>query len=125
MTTPSVHRRPIRVASLICFLACSALTLSVPVTGENSTKTEGTPEQLSGAKPSEKLAGSDSDNPVLDTLEPIADEPDDRLVVVPEVEREGARFFLSSFRLPEKLAFAGQVIPLDNWQVRERIEYEF
>ncbi|ODT44756.1 MAG: hypothetical protein ABS70_04755 [Nitrospira sp. SCN 59-13] len=32
---------------------------------------------------------------------------------------------MSSFKLPDKLTFAGQSIPLDNWQVRERIEYEF
>ena len=27
--------------------------------------------------------------------------------------------------MPDKLTFAGQPVPLDNWQVRERIEYEF
>ena len=52
-------------------------------------------------------------------------EVEDRLVILPEIKREGERFFLSSFKLPEKLTFAGQSVPLDNWQVRERIEYEF
>jgi membrane-bound lytic murein transglycosylase D len=52
-------------------------------------------------------------------------EPEDRLVILPEIKREGERFFLSSFKLPDKLMFAGQPVPLDNWQVRERIEYEF
>jgi hypothetical protein len=52
-------------------------------------------------------------------------EPEDRLVVLPEIKREGERFFLSSFKLPDKLTFAGVPVPLDNWQVRERIEYEF
>jgi hypothetical protein len=52
-------------------------------------------------------------------------EPEDRLVILPEIKREGERFFLSSFKLPEKLTFAGMPVPLDNWQVRERIEYEF
>jgi membrane-bound lytic murein transglycosylase D len=52
-------------------------------------------------------------------------EPEDRLVILPEIKREGERFFLSSFKLPDKLTFAGQTVPLDNWQVRERIEYEF
>lgn len=52
-------------------------------------------------------------------------EPEDRLVILPEIKRDGERFFLSSFKLPDKLTFAGQTIPLDNWQVRERIEYEF
>ena len=60
-------------------------------------------------------------------LDPLDDpnEPEDRLVILPEIKREGERYFLSSFKLPEKLTFAGQPIPLDNWQVRERIEYEF
>lgn len=52
-------------------------------------------------------------------------EQDDRLVILPEIKREGERFFLSSFKLPDKLTFAGVPVPLDNWQVRERIEYEF
>jgi peptidoglycan lytic transglycosylase D len=54
-----------------------------------------------------------------------AGESEDRLVILPEIKREGERFYLSSFKLPEKLTFAGQPVPLDNWQVRERIEYEF
>jgi membrane-bound lytic murein transglycosylase D len=60
-------------------------------------------------------------------VDPLEDpnEPEDRLVILPEIKREGERYFLSSFKLPEKLTFAGQPIPLDNWQVRERIEYEF
>ncbi len=36
-----------------------------------------------------------------------------------------SRSFLSSFKLPRKMYFAGQSVPLNNWQVRERIEYEF
>jgi len=61
---------------------------------------------------------------LLDPLE-NPDEPEDRLVILPEIKREGERYFLSSFKLPDKLTFAGQPVPLDNWQVRERIEYEF
>ena len=58
-----------------------------------------------------------------DPMDPA--EPD-QLIVVPDVQR-GARGtrFLSAFQLPEHLTFAGQPVPLDNWQVRERIEYEF
>jgi len=52
-------------------------------------------------------------------------ESEDRLVILPEIQREDERFFLSSFKLPEKITFAGVPVPLDNWQVRERIEYEF
>jgi hypothetical protein len=54
-----------------------------------------------------------------------ADPLEDRFIVLPEIERKGDRHFLSSFRLPDKLAFAGMTVPLDNWQVRERIEFEF
>lgn len=52
-------------------------------------------------------------------------EPEDQLVILPEIKRDGPRHFLSSFKLPDKLTFGGQTIPLDSWQVRERIEYEF
>jgi len=50
---------------------------------------------------------------------------DTPLVVVPPVERPSQRYFLSSFKLPAQMTFAGVSVPLDNWQVRERIEYEF
>src|SRR5437588_9908028 len=33
--------------------------------------------------------------------------------------------FLSSYRLPDTITFAGSAVPLNVWQVRERIEYEF
>ncbi len=39
--------------------------------------------------------------------------------------RNSRNHFLSSFKLPEHLEFAGQRVPLDTWYVRERIEYEF
>lgn len=71
----------------------------------------GPPERENGSGPVEELV-------------PLQ-EPEEPLVVVPEVERQGQRYFLSSFKLPDKLVFAGQPVPLDNWQVRERIEYEF
>jgi hypothetical protein len=50
---------------------------------------------------------------------------DTPLVVVPPIERPSQRYFLSSFKLPTQLTFAGVSVPMDNWQVRERIEYEF
>ena len=55
---------------------------------------------------------------LLDPLE-SPNEPEDRLVILPEIKRDGERYFLSSFKLPDKLSFAGQPVPLDNWQVRE------
>ena len=33
--------------------------------------------------------------------------------------------FLSTYRLPDNLTFAGAPVPLQIWQVRERIEFEF
>ena len=51
--------------------------------------------------------------------------PDEHLIVLSEIEPQQPRSFLSAFRVPEKLAFAGMPVPLDNWQVRERVEYEF
>jgi hypothetical protein len=51
--------------------------------------------------------------------------PDEHLVIVSEIAPPQARSFLSAFRLPEQVAFAGEPVPLDNWQVRERVEYEF
>jgi hypothetical protein len=70
------------------------------------------------------VADPDRDSPAEGAVEELSD-AEDRLVILPEIKREGERFFLSSFKLPEKLTFAGQPVPLDNWQVRERIEYEF
>jgi membrane-bound lytic murein transglycosylase D len=35
------------------------------------------------------------------------------------------RPFLSTYRLPERMTFAGEAVPIRMWQVRERIEYEF
>lgn len=64
-------------------------------------------------------------DPTASEIEEANTEVEDRLVVLPEIKREGERFYLSSFKLPDKLTFAGQPVPLDNWQVRERIEYEF
>lgn len=56
---------------------------------------------------------------------PDVQEPDDQIIILPEIKRDGPRHFLSSFKLPDKLTFGGQSIPVDSWQVRERIEYEF
>ncbi|MEP6888263.1 MAG: transglycosylase SLT domain-containing protein [Nitrospirales bacterium] len=50
---------------------------------------------------------------------------DTPLVVIPPIDRPSQRYFLSSFKLPTQLTFAGVSVPMDNWQVRERIEYEF
>ena len=44
---------------------------------------------------------------------------------LPPVVEPRMRPFLSTYRLPDKLSFAGAPIPIQMWQVRERIEYEF
>ncbi len=54
----------------------------------------------------------------------MSDDPE-QVVILPEVQRPGQRLFLSSFKLPDTLTFAGEPVPVDHWQVRERIEYEF
>jgi membrane-bound lytic murein transglycosylase D len=46
----------------------------------------------------------------------------------PELARYGgarSRPFLSSYRLPDTITFADSTVPLDVWQVRERVEFEF
>ncbi|OLD37516.1 MAG: hypothetical protein AUI21_08675 [Nitrospirae bacterium 13_1_40CM_2_62_10] len=76
--------------------------------------------------PIETPAAPEEENALVAPEEPEAI-PDtaDQLVILPEIQRQGPRHFLSSFKLPDKLVFAGQPVPLDNWQVRERIEFEF
>nr|MBI3611720.1 hypothetical protein [Nitrospirota bacterium] len=76
------------------------------------------------APPTNKPPAAEPDNVPAETLYPSPD-AEDRLVILPEIKREGERHFLSSFKLPDKLVFAGEPVPLDNWQVRERLEYEF
>lgn len=94
-------------AALFCAVILWHADVAAQIDGSNGSKFD-TERELTLPEP-------------LDTLS----EPEDRLVVLPEIKREGERYFLSAFKLPDKLTFAGQPIPLDNWQVRERIEYEF
>ncbi len=75
---------------------------------------------------------ADPDPDTLVSVSDVAEEPVAELtpnhhpaVMIPEVDRQGTRQFLSSFKLPKKLEFAGQSVPLNNWHVQERIEYEF
>ena len=62
-----------------------------------------------------------------ESLDSLSDDSsmDGQLIIVPEVKRHGTKHFLSSYKLPNELEFAGQPVPLDTWYVRERIEYEF
>ena len=92
-----------------------------------STKAQPEPEQAPSKESSIRAGSIGEPDRDLILPEPLENqnESEDRLVVLPEIKREGERYFLSSFKLPDKLTFAGQPVPLDNWQVRERIEYEF
>lgn len=110
----------------LCLCAGLMLGGSVPGLAEQNAAPQEAKEETKVAGDSAATAPSNGETEVLlpDPLDSSV-EPEDRLVVLPEIKREGERFFLSSFKLPEKLTFAGQNVPLDNWHVRERIEYEF
>jgi hypothetical protein len=103
-------------------LLTAVLAMTVPM----SAKAQPQPDAIS--KESSAAAGANGeterDLALPDALD-NPNEPEDRLVILPEIKREGERYYLSSFKLPDKLTFAGQPVPLDSWQVRERIEYEF
>src|SRR5918995_6753821 len=107
---------------LRCFLTVTVVLASLLAI---STRAQ---SQLDPLKdPSAQSGASGESDRELGPSDPLesGNEPEDRLVILPEIKREGERFYLSSFKLPDKLTFAGQPVPLDNWQVRERIEYEF
>ena len=101
---------------LAAVLAATVPTAKAQPQSESAVKESAAPAGVNG--------DSERDLALPDALD-NGNEPEDRLVILPEIKREGERFYLSSFKLPEKLMFAGQPVPLDNWQVRERIEYEF
>ena len=84
--------------------------VTIPAPPVSDAEKNGSMEELVPAPGEELDSGQGNDTP---------------LVVVPPVERPSQRYFLSSFKLPTQLTFAGVSVPLDNWQVRERIEYEF
>lgn len=107
---------------LRCFLTVTVVLASLLAI---STRAQSQLDPLKDPSAQSGASGeSDREPGPSDALE-SANEPEDRLVILPEIKREGERFYLSSFKLPDKLTFAGQPVPLDNWQVRERIEYEF
>ena len=103
-------------------LLAAVLAMTVPM----SAKAQPQPDAVSKESPAAAGANGESERDLVlpDPLD-NPNEPEDRLVILPEIKRDGERYYLSSFKLPEKLTFAGQPVPLDNWQVRERIEYEF
>lgn len=107
--------------ALVCSGLWLAVTLPFPTGAQPQSEHSEVKERLSrpgvdGEPARDRMTIDSLDNP---------NESEGRLVILPEIKREGDRYFLSSFKLPEKLTFAGQPVPLDNWQVRERIEYEF
>ncbi|MFM8551272.1 MAG: transglycosylase SLT domain-containing protein, partial [Nitrospiraceae bacterium] len=111
------------------FLACLSATLVTDrhqaLAQSSSVPSDAaTPAQAAPQIPSAKPPAAEPDPAQAETLYPSPD-ADERIVILPEIKREGERRFLSSFKLPDKLVFAGETVPLDNWQVRERVEYEF
>ncbi len=106
-------RRLLMVTVLLAFI----ISISAGAQSQSDLSRDVAPQSGANGELERDLGPPDS----LDS----ANEPEDRLVILPEIKREGERFYLSSFKLPDKLTFAGQPVPLDNWQVRERIEYEF
>ncbi|MBH0191124.1 MAG: lytic transglycosylase domain-containing protein [Nitrospira sp.] len=100
-------------------IALQVLALALTITLSGFAR----PAMVSAAHPSDQT--EDDKDLVLPEPPDGQAEQEDRLVILPEIKREGERFFLSSFKLPDKITFAGVPVPLDNWQVRERIEYEF
>ena len=103
-------------------LLAAVLAMTVPM----FAKAQPQPDAVSKESPAAAGANGEAERDLVlpDPLD-NPNEPEDRLVILPEIKRDGERYYLSSFKLPEKLTFAGQPVPLDNWQVRERIEYEF
>lgn len=85
-------------------------TPTIPVPAVSEAEKNGSMEELVPASGEELDSAQGNDTPLL---------------VVPPIERPSQRYFLSSFKLPAQLTFAGVSVPMDNWQVRERIEYEF
>ncbi len=128
MTLSDSMRSTIR-CSRILILAC-ALTWAMPSIGSTQTATDGPAKIPKGAEgrqpaaPPPAATERENGNGSVETLYPAPDS-EGSIVVIPELERRTERSFLSSFRLPDKLTFGDQVVPLDNWQVRERTEYEF
>ncbi len=127
-----------KYARLQLFLLVTGLTCAVLVSAAftqqdtddslgsgNPFESATVPSQAEGTT-EDPVAATDLNEPIgmesgLDSLP----EMDGQLVVLPEIRRSGTRHFLSSFRLPKELTFGGQRVPLDQWHVRERIEYEF
>jgi hypothetical protein len=102
-----------------------------PQTSDAQTVSQPAPDAAPAPPPVIEPAPTNGQHPAdepdkLEAVEiPDVQEPGDQLIILPEIKREGPRHFLSSFKLPDKLMFGGQSIPVDSWQVRERIEYEF
>ena len=101
----------------VCFGITLSVTLLLVVSLREAKAAVSAPAKPNDAPNLSELDGTGI--PLVSEPE-VASELEDRLVILPEIKREGERFFLSSFKLPDKLTFAGQSVPLDNWQVRER-----
>jgi len=97
-----------RVGLLVVGGAFLAITGMATATGE----TPQAPESSTGA-PASSSAGP-----------PVAITPDLPRGPEPRLDPR-LRPFLSNYRLPDTMMFAGDKVPIHVWQVRERIEFEF
>jgi hypothetical protein len=78
---------------------------------------------LLGPLPARAVAGDEARG----EIETLREEVDDLRTLVNDLALQISRTrpALSSVRLPERLALAGQAVPLDRWDVAERLEREF
>lgn len=128
-----MHNGRLRIFLLIAgfasvVLVSAAFTLQDaedPPGGASPSETVAEPSREDSATEDHAQSTEDMDPTEADPGLESLPEMDGPLVVLPEIRRSGPRHFLSSFRLPKELEFAGQRVPLDQWHVRERIEYEF
>lgn len=100
-------------------------TSNVPAAPQPAPDAASAPPSVIEPAPTNGQHPADEPDKIEAVEVPDVQEPDDQLIILPEIKREGPRHFLSSFKLPDTLTFGGQSIPVDSWQVRERIEYEF
>ena len=71
-----------------------------------STKAQPQPDSMSKETPAGAGANGELERDLIlsDPLD-STNEPEDRLVILPEIKREGERFYIRSFKLHDKLTF--------------------
>lgn len=101
-----------RLTRRVGFLAVGGAFLAITGMATATGETPQAPESSPGASAPSSV------------VPPAALPPDLPRVPDPRLETR-MRPFLSNYRLPNSMVFAGDKVPIHVWQVRERIEYEF